>query len=169
MTRPRGRHAAPSGGPAPSWIAPVAAALAPARAWLSPRLAATGAWLFERRLHVFVIGSGVATAALVGGSVAMLQLTVPSPGDEASVVVSTPRPTSSDPASPSAFGPILPSPAPGSPFTPATPGPSVPPVDEAAEPPADGGPATEPAPEPSEEPRRDTAPGATNRPDKPRD
>lgn len=169
LTRRRGRHAAPSAAPATSWIGRIAPVTARMRARTSPRAGAAAAWLLERRLHVLVIGSGVATAALIGGSVAVLQLSAPAPDEEASVVVPTSRPTSTDPASPNAFGPVLPSPSPASPVAPATQAPVGPPADEALEPGVDDGPGPEPAPEPGDAPRRETAPGATNRPEKPRD
>lgn len=174
LKRARGRHAAPSAAPAASWISRVTTATAQMRARTSPRLAAAAAWLRERRVHVLVIGSGVATAALIGGSVAMLQLSAPVHDEEASVpvVLPTSRPTSTDPASPNAFGHILPSPSPSPspapPVAPSTQAPVESPADETLEPPVDDAPAPEPAPE-FNEPRRETAPGATNRPDKPRD
>jgi hypothetical protein len=158
--RPRGRRAAPS--PSPS--SGVRATLAPVLAVVEPRVAAAGAWLYERRLHVFIISATVATLVLIGGSVALLQLSAPAQHhDDAAPAVNTSRPTSSEPASPSTLPPILPSPAPPSPLPPL---PATGPDEEsepapADDPPSDSDPGTEPESEsePTKRPGRDTAPG----------
>jgi hypothetical protein len=159
--RPRGRRAAPPAGPASG----LRATLAPALAVVEPRVAAAGAWLYERRLHVFIVASTVATLVLIGGTVALLQLSSPPPHDEdAAPAVSTSRPTSTEPAYPGTLAPILPSPAPPSPLPPLPgTGPdadSEPDPDVAPLPPSDGGePGAEPDPDPTTKPGRDTAPG----------
>jgi hypothetical protein len=169
MRRPRGRHAEPKARTAIAggWRAGLAAAAAPLVAWAEPRVSTVGAWLFERRLHVLIVAATVATVAMLGGAVALISFAgAPHPGDEAADVVGTSRPTSTDPASPRSYAPILPSPGPPPSISPTnpTPSPSDEPADPAADEPED--PTTEPTP--TEEPRRDTAPGATNRPDKPK-
>jgi hypothetical protein len=173
MRRPRGRHrGVPAGAAAPAgdgWRARLAAAAAPVVASVEPRIAVAAEWLFERRLHVLIVAASVATIAMIGGAVALISFTgAPQPADEASTVVETPRPTSTDPASPNSYAPILPSPGPTStikPTTPATPTPSpddaVAPADE---PPVE--PTTEPIPE--EPAGRPDPPGHSNKPDKPK-
>jgi hypothetical protein len=116
---------------------------------------------------VFVAAATVATLALLGGTVAVLQLTrAPQQSDDAAPAVGTSRPTSSDGSYPSTFAPILP--------TPGTPTP-LPPLHETAEPQLpDATPTEEAVPEPEPQPTtepdgngRDTAPGQTKKPDKP--
>jgi hypothetical protein len=169
--RRRGRHAAPAPSPAAAegtWRARARAALAPLLAAVEPRLSAAGAWLLERRLHVFIISAAVAVIALLGGTVALLQLSAPQPEDEATTVLRTSRPTSSDPAAPNTLGPILPSPGPSTPGTPVrTTTPTPAPGDDAQPPVDEEDPVVGPTPEPTKEPGRDTAPGQTKKPDPP--
>ena len=113
MRRPRGRHRGlPAAAPAPAadgWRARLAAAAAPVVASVEPRLAVAAEWLFERRLHVLIVAASVATIAMIGGAVALISFAgAPQPADEAANVVETPRPTSTDPASPNTYAPILP-------------------------------------------------------------
>ncbi len=172
MRRPRGRHRGLPAGAAPAgdgWRARLTAASAPVVASVEPRIAAAAEWLFERRLHVLIVAASVATIAMIGGAVALISFAgAPQPDDEASTVVDSPRPTSTDPASPNTYAPILPSPGPTPtirPTAPATPSPS--PDDAEA-------PATEPPVEPPTEPvteepgGRPDPPGHTNKPDKPK-
>ena len=142
---------------------------APVVASVEPRIAVAAEWLFERRLHVLIVAASVATIAMIGGAVALISFAgAPQPDDEAATVVETPRPTSTDPASPNTYAPILPSPGPTptiKPTAPATPAPSP---DDAEVP------ATEPPVEPPTEPvteepgGRPDPPGHTNKPDKPK-
>ena len=167
--RRRGRHAAPAAaGDATGRAAVLGAWFARAAAEVEPRRAAAAAWLSKRRLPVFIAAATVATLALLGGTVAVLQLTrAPQQTDDAAPAVSTVRPTSSDGTYPNTFAPILP--------TPGTPTP-LPPLHEPADPegpdatPTDAVPVPEPEPQPTTEPDgngRDTAPGQTKKPDKP--
>jgi hypothetical protein len=172
MRRPRGRHAASKPGTVPgtAWRARLAAAAAPVVASVEPRISAAGAWLFERRMHVLIVSATVATIAMIGGAVALISLTgAPRPAGEAATVIDSPRPTSTDPDSPSTYAPILPSPGPPSASPGPTPSPDDEPGDAATDAPVE--PTAEPTaePTPTEEERRDTAPGATNRPEKPKD
>jgi hypothetical protein len=158
--RPRGRRAAPPAGPTSG----LRATLAPALAVVEPRIAAAGAWLYERRLHVFIVAATVATLVLIGGTVVLLQLSAPPPhGEDAAPAVSTSRPTSTEPAYPGTLAPILPSPAPPSPLPPLPgtgPGADSDPDPGDGPPPPDAGePEAEPEPEPTPKPGRDTAPG----------
>lgn len=168
MRRPRGRHAVskPRAAAGAGWRARLAAAVAPLVASVEPRITAAGAWLFERRLHVLIIAATVATVALLGGAVTLISIAgAPRPAGDAALVDS-PRPTSTDPASPNSYAPILPSPGPPPTISPSpTPSPGDEPGDSATDAPTQ--PTTEPTP--TDEPRRETAPGATNRPDKPKD
>ena len=171
VTRRRGRHAAPPAGAAASVVglrAKFASLLAPVLIVVEPRIAAAAAWLFERRLHVLIVAASVATVAMLGGAVALISFagSARPPADGAASIVDTTQPTSTDPASPNTYAPILPSPGPPSSISPTrhpTP-PADDPVDPATDPPAD--PTVEPPP--TEEPGGATPPGATNRPDKPR-
>lgn len=169
MRRPRGRHAVskPRAVPGAGWRARIAAALAPVVASVEPRITAAGAWLFERRLHVLIIASTVATVALLGGAVTLISIAgAPRPEGEAATLVDSPRPTSTDPASPRSYAPILPSPGPPPSISPSpTPSPDGEPGDTATDAPTD--PTSEPTP--TDDSRRETAPGATNRPEKPKD
>jgi len=169
MRRPRGRHAAskPRAVQGAAWRARLTAAAAPVVASVEPRISAAGAWLFERRMHVLIISATVATVAMIGGAVALISVTgAPRPAGEAATVIDSPRPTSTDPDSPSTYAPILPSPGPPPSASPTSPAP--PPADEPADPATDA--PAEPSAEPEDtEPRpSETAPGATNRPDKPK-
>ncbi|WP_448808551.1 hypothetical protein [Agromyces bauzanensis] len=166
LRRPRGRHARRAAPPADGWRARILAAAAPVMAWLEPRLAATGAWLFERRLHVLIVAATVATVAMLGGAVALISLTGVSGPDQAAEGGSGPRPTSTDPARPNSYAPILPSPRPTPTPTPTpTPAPVEGSTDPGADVPAD--------PVPTPDPTTDTGngrpdpPGHTNKPDKP--
>lgn len=182
VSRRRGRHAAPAAGVASSaggLRGRLVALLGPLIAAAEPRLAAAGAWLFERRVHVLVIAASMAAVAMIGGAMALISVSgAPQPGDEAATVVDAPRPTSSDPGDPSTFPPILPTPGseptpyPSSPPPPETgtgePVADAPPAPTAEPTPGPGDPEDEPEGEPDDgEHPRDTAPGATNRPDKP--
>ncbi len=175
MRRPRGPHRGLPKRPTPAgdgWRAKVAAAAAPVVASVEPRVASAAEWLFERRLHVLIVAATVATIAMIGGAVALISFaSAPQPDDEAATVVETPRPTSTDPASPNTYAPILPSPGPAPTFKPTTPAPS--PDEEEADVPATDAPAdptTEPTTEPTpEEPGgRPDPPGHSNKPDKPK-
>jgi hypothetical protein len=169
MRRPRGRHRGLPAAAAPAsdgWRARLAAAAAPVVASVEPRIAVAAEWLFERRLHVLIVAASVATIAMIGGAVALISFAgAPQPGDEAATVIESPRPTSTDPASPNTYAPILPSPGPAptiKPTAPATPSP-----DDAEAPASDPAePTTEPV---TEEPGgRPDPPGHTNKPDKPK-
>jgi outer membrane biosynthesis protein TonB len=170
VTRRSGRHAAPPAGVGASVVglrARAVALLAPVLAVVEPRIAAAAAWLFERRLHVLIVAASVATVAMLGGAVALISFVgLPRPpADGTSSVVDTTRPSSTDPASPNTYSPILPSPGPPPSFGPTSPTqPAEDPADPATDTPDD--PTVEPAP--TEEPAPETPPGATNRPDKPR-
>ena len=185
--RQRGRHAAPTVGASTgdrlrsrfeAALVPVIAAARPRVAAARPRVAAAREWLSARRLPVFIGAATVATIALLGGTISLLQVTGPAQsqegGDGPAAVVDTSRPTSTEPASPASRAPILPTPVPASPLPPLPPEPpqtSAPePVDDPALPPPDEGePVVEPEPEPSTKPGRDTAPGQTKKPDRPGD
>jgi hypothetical protein len=165
MRRPRGRHAVPKAAAVtrPGWRTRLTAVVAS----VEPRISTAGAWLFERRLHVLIFAATVATVAMIGGAVALISVTGGQQPDEASTVVDTDRPTSTDPGAPSSFAPILPSPGPPPPISP-TNSPS-PPEDEPVDP-VTGAPIEPPAePAATEPPAPATPPGATNRPDKPKD
>lgn len=149
--------------------------LASAAAGLQPRVAGAAAWVRERRLRVFIVGSGVALAALLGGTVALLQPTTPLDGpDDAAPAVSPSRPTADDPAEPSTLE--TDAPATDAPRS------EAPPVEPDGEAPTPGSSAPEPTPEPTAAPEtepeptaepdptgngRDTAPGQTKKPPKP--
>lgn len=165
MRRPRGRHAVSKAGTvaANGWRARLTAVVAS----VEPRISAAGAWLFERRLHVLVFTASIVTVAMIGGAVALISFAgAPRPDSEVATVVDTDRPTSTDPAAPSSYAPILPSPGPPPSISPTSPAPptedepAAPVTDAPVEPPAE--------PEATEPPPPDTAPGATNRPDKPK-
>ncbi|KRE22321.1 hypothetical protein [Agromyces sp. Soil535] len=171
MRRTRGRHAEPAAAPSgDGWRARVASVLAPVVASAEPRIAATAAWLFERRMHVLIVSATVATIAMLGGTFALISFAgAQQPEDEATRVLDTSRPTSTDPDDSNTYAPILPSPGPTPTLKPGTPTPTPSPTDDPDTPVEDAPtqPSTEPTP--TEEPRRETAPGATNRPDKPKD
>jgi hypothetical protein len=165
LRRPRGRHAVPKAA-TPGWRARITAAAAPFVASLEPRVSSVGAWLFERRLHVLIVTASAATIAMLVGAVALISFARgPQPADEAATQVSTTRPTSTDQATPRTYAPILPSPGATPTITPTpTPTPGDGSEDPAITTPTEQ--ATTPAP--TEEDPRDTAPGATNRPVKPK-
>jgi len=169
--RPRGRHAAPRGPVASDgWRTRLVAATTPLLAALEPRLSAAGAWLLERRLHVLIVASTLATVAMIGGAMALISSVGPGRDGEAAELGDSPRPTSTDPGSPNSYAPILPSPGPiRTPSPTATPTPDdgttdpgtvvpdepVDPADPVVEPPADTGNG------------RPDPPGHTNKPPKP--
>jgi len=102
--------------------------------------------------------------------VALISLTkAPQPGDEASTVVDATRPSSTDPASPNTYAPILPSPGPTPSPKPGTPTPTpTPSPDEVPDDPTATTPA-EPTIVPTDDPNgRPDPPGQTNKPDKPK-
>ena len=169
VSRRRGRHAAPvvgGGTSAHGLRARDEALLARMLAAVERSLVAGFAWLFERRLHVLIVAATVVAVAVLGGAIATRSFAgAPQALDETADVVSTTRTTSTDPAAPTSYAPILPSPEPprsvggadpGSPREDvAQPGTDVP-ADSAAEPTAE--------PAPIAKPGRETAPPATNRP-----
>jgi hypothetical protein len=156
--RPRGRRAAPR--------SRVAIALEP----FAPAVAATTAWLSKHRLGALIAAASLATVAMLGGGIALIQSAGAGAGASGDnrdggdpySMLDDPRPTSTAPAGPSPFGPILPTPAP----RPATPTPTPTPTpspDDAIEPPAVDEPVVEP--EPTTEP---DPPGRGNGPKKPK-
>jgi hypothetical protein len=172
LRRPRGRHAQPKARAATlaGWRARIVAAVAPLTAWAEPRISSAGAWLYERRLHVLIVSATVATIGMLGGAVALISFAgAPQPGDEASTVVDETRPSSTDPASPNTYAPILPSPGPTPSIKPGTPTPTPTPLpDEVPDDPTATMPA-EPTTEPTADPDgRPDPPGQTNKPDKPK-
>lgn len=154
--RPRGRRAAPK--------SPLATALES----LAPAVAATTAWLSKHRLGALIAAASLATVAMLGGGIALIQSAgtgagASEPGDDGGSysMLDDPRPTSTAPAGPSPFGPILPTPAPPS----STPTPTATPApDEVVEPPV----ADEPVVEPTPSPDTDETPGRGNGPKKPK-
>lgn len=167
LRRPRGRHARRAAPPAGSWRARLLATAGPVVAWLEPRVAAAGAWLFERRLHVLIVGATVATIAMLGGAVALISLAGASgPDGQSAEGDGTPRPTSTDPARPNSYAPILPSPGPTHTPTPTpTPAPDDGSADPGTEIPADPVPTSDPPPDTGN--GRPDPPGHTNKPPKP--
>ena len=154
--RPRGRRAAPK--------SPLATALEP----LAPAAAATTAWLSKHRVGALIAGASLATVAMLGGGIALIQSAgagpgASDPGDDGGSysMLDDPRPTSTAPAGPSPFGPILPTPAPPSSTPTPTPTPAP---DEVVEPPV----ADEPVVEPTPSPDTDDPPGRGNGPKKPK-
>lgn len=169
-SRRRGRHAAPAargGTSAHGLRARDGALLARMLAAVEAGLVAGFAWLFERRRHVLIVAVTLVAVAVLGGAIAARSFAGASQAlDETADVVSTTRPTSTDPAAPTSFSPILPSPEPPRSVGGADPGsppedialpPTDVPADSAVEPTAEPGPIGERAPE--------TAPAATNPPD----
>ncbi|WP_307042101.1 hypothetical protein [Agromyces ramosus] len=151
--RPRGRRAAPK-----SRVARVVEPLA-------PTMAVATAWASTHRLGAMMAICGIATVAMLGGGIALIQqpgagISEPEPDADSYSMLDDPRPTTTAPAAPSPFGPILPTPAPPQ----AAPAPEQP--DEAVEPPVDE-PIVEPAP--SVEPGRGDGPGRGNGPKKPKE
>ena len=172
VRRPHGRHAQPKAGSGTiaGWRARIVAAVAPFMAWAEPRISSTGAWLYERRLHVLIVSATVATVAMLGGAVALISFAgAPQPVDDASTVVDATRPSSTDPASPNTYAPILPSPGPTPSIKPGTPTPTpMPSPDEVPDDPTATTPA-EPTTVPTDDPNgRPDPPGQTNKPDKPK-
>jgi hypothetical protein len=172
LRRPRGRHAQPKARAATlaGWRTRIVTAVAPLMAWAEPRISSAGAWLYERRLHVLIVSATVATIGMLGGAVALISFAgAPQPGDEASTVVDETRPSSTDPASPNTYAPILPSPGPTPSIKPGTPTPTPTPLpDEVPDDPTATMPA-EPTTEPTADPDgRPDPPGQTNKPDKPK-
>ena len=154
------------------WRARIAAAAAPIVASAEPRISAAAAWLFERRLHVLIISTAVATIIMIGGAIALISTTAGGlqPDEEAGNVVDAPRPTSTDTGEPGTYAPILPSPGPTPSHPPTTPTPTPAPDGDGADEPATGEPeepTTEPAPEPDEPRGNPDAPGQTKKPEKP--
>jgi hypothetical protein len=152
--RPRGRRAAPKSS--------LATALEP----LAPAVVATTAWLSKHRLGALIAAASVATVAMLGGGIALIQSAgagAGAPGDDGDSysMLDDPRPTSTAPAGPSTFGPILPTPAPRSATPTPTPTPTPSP-DDVVEQPVDE-PVVEPAPSTEPEP-----PGRGNGPKKPK-
>jgi hypothetical protein len=151
--RPRGRRAAPK--------SRVATALEP----LAPALAAVTAWISAHRLGAMIGVCGLATVAMLGGGIALIQSSgvgAPEPGPDADSsfsMLDDPRPTSATPSAPSPFGPILPTPAP--PTALPTPNP-----EEVVEPPVGDEPVVEPTP--TAEPGPADPPGRGNGPKKPK-
>ncbi|WP_147305640.1 hypothetical protein [Agromyces sp. Root1464] len=148
--RPRGRRAAP-----PSRLG---AMLEPAL----PFAAASVAWLARHRLGAVIAVTVLAVVGMVASGIALMQAPVGGPGNEASTSLEEPRPTSTTPAAPSHYGPVLPTPAPPRPISTPTPTP-VP--DEVVEPPLDGDEPVEPTVAPE---APDDHPGQGRGPKKPR-
>jgi hypothetical protein len=152
--RPRGRRAAPK--------SRLATALEP----LAPALAATTAWLSKHRLGALIAAASLATVAMLGGGIALIQSAgagAGAPGDDdgSYSMLDDPRPTSTAPAGPSRFGPILPTPKPGA----ATPTPTPPSPEAVVEPPVVDEPVVEPTPTTGPDP---DGPGRGNGPKKPK-
>lgn len=150
--RPRGRRAAPK-----SALARVVEPLAPA-------LAAATTWVSTHRLGAMIAVCSIATVAMLGGGIALIQSSgagAPEPDADSYSMLDDPRPTTTTPAAPSPFGPILPTPAPPT----AVP---VPEPDEAVGPPVDE-PVDEPAPSAEPEPDPGDGPGRGNGPKKPKE
>jgi hypothetical protein len=133
-------------------------------------LVAGFAWLFERRRHALIVAATLVAVAVLGGAIAARSFAgAPQALDEPADVVSTTRPTSTDPAAPTSYAPILPSPEPRS-VGGADPGSTREDIaNPATEVPADSSaePTAEPAP--IAEGGRETAPPATNPPDEAKD
>jgi len=148
--RPRGRRAAPA--------SRVGALLEP----VLPYLAASVAWLTRHRLGAVVATTALAVIGMGAAGIALMQGPAGgAPGNEASTSIDEPRPTSTTPAAPSHYGPVLPTPAPPKPIA-TTPAPEP---DEIVEPPLDGDEPVEPTTTP-EDP--DDHPGQGKGPKKPR-
>lgn len=150
--RSRGRRAASQ----PSKVATLVDPILPA-------LAAVAAWLSAHRLAVLITVTGVVTIGAIAGGAAFIRFAAPMQlADEQQVSGNVPRPTSTDPAGPSLFGPILPTstPAPKPTSTPkptTEPGEVVAPIDE---------PVVEPEPEPSPTTEPGEPPGNSANPNK---
>jgi hypothetical protein len=176
--RPRGRHAAPAA-PASPLGARIAAVVGPTLAFAAARLEAFRAgpvlpWISRHRLVLLIGGASLVSLLALGGAVALIQ------GTSSITVAETVQPGDSRPQ-PGADSTVDPEPATGvrtptatptpTPTTTPTPAPSAPPAGGTLDP---GGttttlePAPPPPPAPAEGEPRDTAPGATNRPDKPK-
>ena len=157
--RPRGRRAAPR--------SRFATALEP----LAPAVAATTAWLSKHRLGALITAASLATVAMLGGGIALIQSAGAGAGASGDnrdggdpySMLDDPRPTSTAPAGPSPFGPILPTSAPATPAPTPTPTPTPAPG-EVVEPPVVDEPIVEPTPTPDSEPGA----GRGNGPKKPK-
>ncbi|MBM7831959.1 hypothetical protein JOE59_002664 [Agromyces cerinus] len=151
--RPSGRRAAPA--------SRVGTMLEPAL----PYVAASVAWLSRHRLGAMIAATGLAVVVMGAAGVALMQAPGGgAPGNEASTSIGDPRPTSTTPAAPSPYGPVLPTPVPPTPVP--TPTPTTAP-DEIVEPPVDDEP-VEPI-EPTATPEDpDDHPGQGKGPKKPR-
>jgi hypothetical protein len=148
--RPRGRRAAPA--------SRVGAMLEP----VLPYLAASVAWLTRHRLGAVIAITGLAVVGMGAAGIALMQGPAGgAPDNEASTSIEDPRPTSTTPAAPSPYGPVLPTPAPPKPV--ATPAPTPVP-DESVEPPV----GDEPAPPTATPEDPDDHPGQGKGPKKPR-
>lgn len=170
VSRRRGRHAAPAagGGASAHGLRARDEALFSRMLAAVPRSLVAGfAWLFERRRHVLIVAATVVAVAVLGGAIAARSFAgAPQALDETADVVSTTRPTSTDPAAPTSYAPILPSPEPPRSVGGADPGSTREDIaNPATEAPADS--AAEPTAEPAPiaEPGRETAPPATNQTD----
>lgn len=149
--RPRGRRAAPA--------SRVGAMLEP----VLPYAAASVAWLTRHRLAAVIAITGLAVVGMGATGFALMQSSVGgAPGNEASTSIDEPRPTSTTPAAPSPYGPVLPTPAPPKPV--ATPSPAPAP-DESDETPVDDDGLTVPTATPE---APDDHPGQGKGPKKPR-
>jgi hypothetical protein len=184
-TRPRGRHAAPPspiGASLTGLSSRAAAVLAKATAAFAALVAAVAAalaprierfragpvmpWISRNRIAVFIGGASLVSALALGGAVALIQQAAPTSVDEAgqwgtegeAVPQEAPVPTTSP-----VTGLRTPKPTP----TP-TPTPTAVPADPLVPTETASPTSPDPTPTPTEEARRDTAPGATNRPDKPK-
>ena len=149
--RPRGRRAAPA--------SRISVMLEP----VLPIASTSVEWLSRHRLSAVIAVTSLAVVGMGAAGIALMQAPVGgAPGNEASTSIEESRPTSTTPAAPSPYGPVLPTPAPPKPVATPTPTP-VP--DEIVEPPVDGDGLTEPTAAP-EEP--DDHPGQGKGPKKPR-
>ena len=187
-TRPRGRHAAPpspvgatltgltskAAGLLAKVTAVIAAIVAAVAAALAPRIEAFRAgpvlpWLSRHRIPVFIGGAAVVSALALGGAIAFIQQAAPvsidETGQRGADDQAVPQQDTTSSATP-ITGLKTPTPTPRPTPTP-TPTPTADPLapTETASPTS---PDPSPTPTPTEEARRDTAPGATNRPDKPK-
>ena len=151
LPRPRGRRAAPA--------SPIGAMLAP----VLPHVAASVAWLTRHRLGAVIAITVLAVVGMGAAGIALMQA-VPggTPGNEAFTSIDDPRPTSTTPASPSHYGPVLPTTAPPRPLSTPTPTPAP---DEIVEPPVDADEPVEPTVAPE---APDDHPGQGRGPKKPR-
>jgi hypothetical protein len=127
--RPRGRRAAPA--------SRVGAMLEP----VLPYLAASAAWLTRHRLGAVIAITGLAVAGMGAAGIALMQAPAGgAPDNEASTSIEDPRPSSTTPAAPSPYGPVLPTPTPAPPDPVETSAP-IPVPEEIVEPPVGDEPA----------------------------